>query len=125
MAKSNYLENKILDHVLGNTPFTQPASLYVALFTSDPGEAGGGTEVTGGGYARQPIDFNAASGGSATSDGQVDFSNMPASTVTHMAIYDASTSGNLLYYGVLGSPKTIEAGNTATLADDDLTISED
>ena len=53
MSFSNYLENKILLHVFGATPYTAPATLYVALFTSDPGEGGTGTEVSGGSYARR------------------------------------------------------------------------
>lgn len=48
MAKSDYLENKILDHVLNNTSYTSPTTVYFALFTSNPAEDGSGSEVLGG-----------------------------------------------------------------------------
>ena len=60
MSFSNYLENKVLLHVFGATAYTAPATLYVGLFTSNPGETGGGTEVSGGSYARQTAAFTVA-----------------------------------------------------------------
>lgn len=60
---SDYLENKVLDHVYRNVAYTAPTGTYLALYTVAPTDAGGGTEVTGGGYARQAITFGASSGG--------------------------------------------------------------
>ena len=64
-AASDYLENKVLDHVLGNSAFTQPGTLYVGLWTADDGlEAGTQTsEVSGGSYARATMAFDAAATG--------------------------------------------------------------
>ena len=68
MAKSNYLENKVIDHFLGTSSTSAPSNVYMGLFTSNPTDAGSGTELTIGsnGYTRQVITFNAASSGSAT-----------------------------------------------------------
>ena len=71
MSKSNFLENEILDHVLRNSSYTPPSTVYAALFTSNPDEDGSGTEVTGGSYARQAVTFGAASGGSVTNSSAV------------------------------------------------------
>lgn len=111
---SNYLENKIVDHVLGTATFTKPTNVYLALFLSDPTDAASGTEVTGGGYVRQVITFNAASGGSASSAALVTFtaSGSDFGTVTHWAVYDASTSGNMLCYGALDSTRIIASGES-------------
>lgn len=114
MSASDYLENKLLDHVLRNTAFSQPAALYMALHTADPGDTGTASEVTGGSYARQTIAFAAASSGSAVSSGAVNFTAMPAATVTHFSIKDASTSGNTLFVGALSTPQTTTAGQTLT-----------
>lgn len=124
-AKSNYLEGKLLDHVLKNTSYTSPATIYLALFTSNPTDANTGTEVTGGSYARQTITFAAASNGTSATNANVSFSAMPATTVTYWGIYDASTAGNLLYYGQFDSPVTTSSGDTVTVSSGTLTISED
>ena len=72
---SNYLENKILDHFLGTTSYTMPADVYVALYTAAPNDAGGGTEATGGSYARQIATFSSASGGATSNDSNIDCLN--------------------------------------------------
>lgn len=123
-AKSNYLENKILDHVLKNTSYTSPATVYCALFTAAPGETGGGTEVTGGSYARQSVTFSTASSGESHNSADVVFTLMPAATVTHFGIFDASTAGNLLYYGAFSASKTTTSGDTLTIPASGLSISE-
>lgn len=122
--KSNYLENKVLDHFLGTASTSMPAQVYLALFTSDPTEAGSGTEVTGGSYARQAVDFNAASGGSAANNADVAFAGMPSATVTHVGLYDASSGGNLLYYGPATASQTVSAGNTLTVPSGTLVVTE-
>lgn len=131
-AASNYLENKVLDHVLKNTAYTQPANLYLALFTNTSGSAAtnleAGTltdEVSGGSYARKTVAFAAASGGSAATNATVTFDAATANwgTVTHVAVMDAATSGNVLFWGAVTTPKTIETGDTFQVSSGNLTIS--
>lgn len=120
---SDYLENKLLDHFLSTTSYTMPADVYVALYTVAPNDAGGGTEVTGGSYARQTATFDAASAGATQNDTNIDFTNMPACTVVAIGIHDALTSGNLLVHGTLTANKTLDAGDTLRIATGDLDIS--
>jgi hypothetical protein len=122
---TNYLENKLLDHFLGTTSYTMPSPVYVALFTAAPGDAGGGTEVTGGSYARQTAAFTAASSGATSNSANIDFTGMPAATTVAIAIFDASTSGNMLVHGTLTTNKTTDAGDTLRIATGDLDISID
>jgi hypothetical protein len=128
-AATDYLENEVLDHILGEgtRDFTSPANLFVGLFTAvADGEAGTVTEVSGFDYARTAVTFNTASGGSATNDGAVTFPTANGGnfgTVTHAGIYDASTGGNLLFYGALSVAKTVTDGDTFQIADTQLTIS--
>ena len=121
---TNYLENKLLDHFLGTTTYTRP-TVYVGLFTVIPGEAGGGTEVTGGSYARQAAAFDAAASGATQNTTNIDFTGMPAATTVAIALFDASTSGNMLVYGGLTVNKTTDAGDTLRIATGDLDISID
>ena len=122
---TNYLESKLIDHFLGTTTYTKPATVYVGLFTVIPGEAGGGTEVTGGSYARQAATFGAASSGATTNDTNIDFAGMPAATTVAIGIFDASTSGNMLLYGALTTNKTTDAGDTLRIATGSLSVSID
>lgn len=115
-AKSNYLERKVLDHVLGTASMTVTAQCYIALFTSLPSDTSSGAEVVGGSYARQAIDFNPATtdvdGVTIASNSNIPtFTNMPTCTVTHFAIFDALTAGNMLYHGELTSSKSFTAGD--------------
>lgn len=112
-AMSDYLENKLLDHALGTASFTMPTQLYAAAYTAAPSDAGGGTQVTGGSYARVAVDFNAASGGATSAAADIEFPQATADwgTVTHFGLFDASTSGNLLLWGALTASKTIENGD--------------
>ena len=122
---TNYLESKLIDHFLGTTTYTKPSAVYVGLFTVTPGEAGGGTEVTGGSYARQAATFGAASSGATTNDSNIDFAGMPAATTVAIGIFDASTSGNMLLYGALTTNKTTDAGDTLRIATGSLSVSID
>ncbi|MFZ5805795.1 MAG: phage tail fiber protein [Verrucomicrobiota bacterium] len=131
-AKSDYLENKILDHTLGNTAYSAPATIYVALYTAAPNDAGGGTEVSGYAYARKSVTNNTtnwpnASGGSKSNGADIEFAAASGGnwgTVTHFALFDAATAGNMLYYGALTSSKTINDGDQARFATGALTITE-
>lgn len=121
-ALTNYAEDEIIKHIFRTGSFTKPAGLYVGLFTAAPGEAGGGTEVTGGSYARvasAPSDANWAAtvGGNGTTSNSVALT-FPAPTanwgnVTHWGIFDAASGGNLLVYAALTTPKTINSGDAA------------
>ena len=122
---SNYLENKLIDHFLGTTTYTKPSAVYVALYTVEPSDAGGGTEVTGGSYARQTATFTAASSGATSNNANIDFTGMPAATVVAIGVFDALTSGNLLLHGTLTTNKTTDAGDTLRIATGDLDISID
>lgn len=135
-SKSDYLEGKVLAHVLGNTAYTAPTTLYVSLFTVTPSDAGGGTEVTGGSYARVAVtnnttNFPAPTGTSPTTSTNGTAITFPAptanwGTVVAFGIHDAATLGNLLYWGALSVSKTINNGDAApSFAASALTITED
>lgn len=126
MSFSNYLENKVLDHVFGGVAYTAPATLYVGLFTSSPGETGSGTEVSGGSYARQTIAFT-VTGSQASNTAAVEFPTATASwgTITFAAIYDALSGGNLLAYGALTTSKTIDSGDVFRIPAGDFDINLD
>ena len=122
---SNYLEDKVLDHILGTTTYTKPTTVYVALYTAAPSDAGGGTQVTGGSYARQTAAFSASSSGATSNSANIDFASMPACTVVAIGIFDALTAGNLLVWGTLSTNKSLDAGDTLRIATGDLDISLD
>jgi hypothetical protein len=105
---SDYLENKVLGHVFGGSAYSAPATIYVGLFTADPGESGSSNEVSGNGYLRQSMAFT-VSGSAAANTSAVEFPTATGSwgTVTHTALYDASTSGNMLAVGQLSASKSI------------------
>jgi hypothetical protein len=112
-ALSDYAENALFNHLLRNVPLTSPTTVYVALFTSNPTDAGTGTEVSVGNYVRQPVTFGAPSNGVGSNSGQVlwDPASVAFVTITHVGIYDASTSGNLLMHAALNASKVIGAGD--------------
>jgi hypothetical protein len=120
------LELKVLDHFLGTASTSAPSNVYLALHTANPTDAGSGAEVSGNGYSRQVITFASASSGSAASNSVEEFtaSGGAFGTVTHFGIWDASSSGNLLYYGALSASKTIADGDTLRFASGAITISE-
>lgn len=128
MSKTNYLENKVLDHSLGVTAYTMP-TVYLAAFTAAPGEAGGGTEVSGGSYARVALSgkIGAASGGASVNSADINFATATADwgTVTHFAVFDALTGGNMLHYGALTASKIIYAGDVLSFLAGQLTFTED
>lgn len=124
MSISNYLENVILDHILRNQAYTPAGTVYASLHTADPGETGT-SEVTGGSYARQAIAFAAASGGTVSNSGTLNFTVMPAGTVTHMGLWDALSSGNFLWSGAATAPKTLNAGDTYQIAPNDFDVTLD
>jgi hypothetical protein len=122
-AFSNYLENKVLDHVFGGVPYSAPATLYLALYTSDPGDGNTGTECSGTSYARQTITFTVVND-TASNNAAVEFPVAGSSwgTITHVGILDNLTSGNLLAHGALTASKAIASGDVFRVENGDLDI---
>ena len=133
-ASSDYLEIKLLDHVLGNTAYSQPSNIYVALFTASTGlEANNPTaevSTSGTAYARQAVSFANASSGSAATDATLTFPVATASygTVTHIAIVDHAsatnwgTGVNVLFWGALTTSKQIDTNDQFIISSGNLTV---
>lgn len=132
MPKSTYLDNILLDLPLGAQAFSAPATVYVALFVVLPIPAGtGGTEATGGSYARVAVTNNltnwpAASGGTKSNGTLIQFPTASAGwgTITGFGIYDAPTSGNLLYFGLLQTAKPVLTTDAPSFGVGTLSINE-
>lgn len=132
MSKSDYLEAQLLDHVLGDGTFTKPGTVHVALYTAAPTDAGGGTEVSGGGYARAAVtndvtNWPDASGGVKSNGQAITFPQATASwgTIVAWAIFDAATGGNMLIHGTVNPNKAVAQDDTAEFAAGALTWTED
>lgn len=125
MSFSDYLETKVLNHVFGSTSYTPAATLYLGLYTAAPDDTGGGTEVSGGGYARQSVAFTDTATNTISNTSAVEFPTATASygTVTHVGVFDASTGGNLLVYASLTTSKLIDTGDVFRVPAADLDIS--
>lgn len=123
---SDYLENQVLDHVFVNTPYTSPSAVYLALYTSAPTDAGGGTQVSGNGYARQAISFDAAAAGVTTSTAPVSFTASGGNfgTIVAVGIFDAATAGNFLAWKAI-TPVTINDTDTLTFPSGDISVTLD
>jgi hypothetical protein len=121
---SNYLENALINGTLRATTFTAPTTIYVGLFTSDPTDAGTGSEVSGGSYARKSITFAAPNNGVTESNADVTFDTATASwgTISFVALYDALTGGNLLYHTALDIPKVIDTNDIFKINSGGLTV---
>ena len=121
---STYLENALINATLRNTTYTSVATVYVSLWTSDPTDAGSGTEVSGGSYARQAVTFGAPSSGVSTNSADVTFPTATGSwgTVGWIGINDAATSGNLLYHSPLDVAKAITTGDVFKIATGNLSV---
>ena len=121
---SNFLENALINATLRNTTYTSVATVYVSLWTTDPTDAGSGTEVSGGSYARTAVTFGAPSGGVTTNNADVTFPTATGSwgTVGWIGINDASTSGNLLYHTALDTAKAIDSGDIFKIASGNLSV---
>lgn len=141
-ALSDYLENKVVDHLFRATAYTAPATVYVGLSTAACSDTGFGTEVSGGNYARVSITAattafkgthgttsGASSGtnGTITNAAAVSFPTPSAGwgTVTHWHISDASSAGNILICAALTASKTINSGDAVSFAIDALSIQID
>lgn len=89
---------------------------YLALYTSSPSAGGGGTEVSGGSYSRKSITFGSITSGAMSNTNTITFSGMPTANITHFAIHDASTGGELKVYGALSSTAAIVSGDQVQFA---------
>jgi len=123
---SDYLEDKVLDHVFGGAAYTAPTTLYVALYTVAPTDTGGGTEVTGGSYARQTSTFTVSgtTPTTATNAAAVEYPTATADygTVVAVGILDALSGGNLLAYAGLDVNKVVSNGDVFRFDAGDLDI---
>lgn len=130
-GKGNYLSNALLSWVFGQQSLTSIGTLYFALYTSAPTNAGGGTEVSGGSYARVSVTNNTTNFPNASSQQSknanlIDFGTASANwgTIVAVGVFDASTSGNLLYWGPLTVNKTINSGDSFKIAANNATFTE-
>jgi hypothetical protein len=126
-AASDHTENLALNYLLTAGSVTRPTNWYVALFTSDAGlEAGTiSSEVSGVDYVRKTVAFTVTTN-SATNNGAVTFDPAGSGgwgTVTHVAVMDASTGGNVLFHGAVTTSKTLDENDTFQISDSNLTIS--
>ena len=119
-ALSDYSEKLMLDFLMTTGTATRPTAWYVGLFTAAPSDSGGGTEVSGSGYARQSVTFAAATTVAGTTDNTttVTFTAAGGSwgTVSHIGIFTALTAGSLLWHGAMTASKTIADGDTLEFA---------
>jgi len=108
MSFSDYLEDKVLNHVFGGTSYTPPSTLYVGVFTSAASDSGPGTEVSGNAYARQSATFTVSgtSPTEATNDAAIEFPEATGNwgTVSYAGVFDALTGGNMLTWAELTDP---------------------
>jgi hypothetical protein len=134
-GKSDYLEAALLNHLFGNVAYSVPSNYYFALFSSAPTDTGGGTEIntSNTGYARKLVANNTTNfptitvTNSKTNGTSVDFPTATTSwgSVVAFGIYDASTSGNLLFWGDLTTARYVLVGDTPRFAAGALVITED
>jgi hypothetical protein len=128
MSFSNDFETRVLQWTFTAGSPTRPTSWYLALFTSNPDEDASGTEVStvGTAYAREAVTFT-VSGNTATNSGAVEYSTATATfgTVTHVAVFDASTAGNMIAYAALSTSKAIDTGDILRIPAGDLDITLD
>ena len=114
-AFSDYLENKVLDHLMGRVTYTAPANVYFALFTSSPSDVGGGQEVTGGAYARVAVsntatEWPAATAGTKKNANTITFPEATAAwgSIVAIGIFDAAAGGNLLFWTAITSRSVVQ-----------------
>ena len=123
---SDYLEVKLLNLTLNGTAFTAVNNPYISLHTADPTDAGTGTEVSGGSYARTAASFATASGtsGLVATDADVTFPTATGTwgVVGWIGLWDASTGGNMLYHTALDATKTIDSGDIFKITTGNLTV---
>lgn len=117
-AFSDAAETLIANFIANAQTATRPTAWFLALFTVAPSDSGGGTEVSGSGYARQAITFGAASSGVVANTSTHTFTASGGSwgTVTHYGIFSASSAGTLYWHGALGTSRTVADTESLTVA---------
>lgn len=121
---SDYLESAIINHLFRGSAFSAPTTLYVALYTTDPTDAGGGVEVSGGSYARVAVTCNTTNWSAPGTSGTTSNSNaitFPAATanwgtIGAMAFFDAASGGNMLVWLDISPGVAVNSGQTASFA---------
>ena len=125
MSLTNSFETSVLTWLLttGTPSPVRPTAGYLGLFTAAPGEAGGGTEISGNAYARQSFSFT-VSGDTASNSAAIEFPAATGSwgTITHVAVFDAVTTGNMIAYATLTASKVIDTGDVLRVPSGDLDI---
>ena len=127
---ADFWENEILDHLFGKGSYTPP-TIYVGLSTAEPvDDASGLAEPSGNSYARVAtagVDWNTASGGTINNANDITFPEASGNwgTLTHFALFDAASGGNILAHGSLNVSKSIGSGDTVKFAAGDLDVSLD
>ena len=126
MSLTNTYETTTLTWLFTANSATRPTTWYIGLFTTDPGETGSGTEVSGGSYARTAVTLS-VSGNTATNSGAVEFTAATASwgTITHIGVMDASSAGTMIVHAALDASKTIASGDVFRIPAGDLDITLD
>ena len=123
-AMSNYLELKFLDHFTGTASTSAPSAVYLGRATASIQDDASGSELSGNNYTRKAVTFASASSGSISSNAAVEFNAASGDwgTISHWGIWDAATSGNLLYHGAFTTGKAIASGDILKVASGSLTI---
>lgn len=135
-GKTDYTENNLLAFIFRGVAFPAPTAIYVGLFTATPVDAGtGGTEVTGGAYARQQVtrgtvewkDPSTATQGETNNVNAITFPVASANwgTILSAGVFDASTAGNLLYFNTLVASKVVNSGDQFKFNATDFKVTED
>lgn len=135
MGFSNYLENQVLTHIFRTGSWTKPTSIYIALCTAAPTSVSTGStivEPVGNAYARVALNpgnsnWNDPSTGTTSNISVITFPEATGSwgTITHVAIVDSATNGNLLFFGSLGSSQAVSSGDSPGFDTTTLTITLD
>lgn len=116
--------NRLLDASFGTTAYTAPTTpMKLALDTANGTATAAGTEVTGGSYARQTITMSSASAGANANSATINFTSMPAATVTGVEVYDSNGTPRRAWWGALTASKTTGAGDTLSFAASSITAS--
>lgn len=127
-SKTDYLELKTLDHNLGTSAFTMPANVYIGLYTASPTDTGSqSNEVSGSNYAREAITFDAAAAGVTQNVLLIQFDTPSGSwgTVSHWGLFDALTTGNMLYWSAFDTARAITTSDDVEIPIGAIIVNED
>lgn len=125
MPMTTYLAHALMNHVYRNTAYTSPTTVYLAAFTTATDDSGGGTEVTGGSYARVAMTLGAPAAKAISNSAEVNFGTATANwgTISHLAVMDASTAGNMLSHSAMTTSRTVNNGDSFSVPVGDFDLS--